>query len=306
MLAWDDWRVFLHIVREGTLSAAARTLKVDQSTVGRRLSALEQAAGSRLFERSSGGFTLSAAGQAVLASARRLEDETLAIEQKLRGHDRGEQGSVRLATSDSLAAWFLIRKLPGFRERYPGIALELVTGNRPVDLARREADISLRLSKPTQPHVIARRLGTAAWAAYACRTYVQRRGLPRVSQQFEGHDVITYDAELAGTVGARWMHEHTSRARVVLTTNSLICQSEAVVAGLGASALPCVFGDRAKDLRRVTPKTVGEHEIWLVVHPDVRQSPRVRAVLDYLTQVMRDEAAWLSGRRAAAAPRHRN
>jgi DNA-binding transcriptional LysR family regulator len=295
MFAWDDLRVFLHLAREGTLSAAARTLGVDQSTVGRRLNALEDAAGTRLFDRSHGGYVLSAAGEAVLASAEQVEAQTLAIEQKLRGHDGADEGTVRLATSDSLATWFLVRHLPRLRERHPGIALELVTGNRPVDLGRREADISLRLTKPTQEQLVARRLGVAAWSVYAANSYVKQRGLPSLSKQFQGHDVIAFDTELAGTIGAKWMREHTAKASVVLTTNSLTCQAEAVLAGLGISALPCVFGDREPSVRRVLADTVGQHEVWLVVHPDVRASARVRAVLDYLTQLIRAEAPLLSG-----------
>lgn len=295
MFAWDDLRVFLQIAREGSLSAAARSLHVNQSTVGRRLSALERAAGTRLFDRSKSGYALNAAGEAVLASAEKIEAQALAIEQRLRGHDGQEKGSVRLATSDSLACWFLLRHMAPLRERHPGIALELVTGNRPVDLGRREADISLRLTKPTQPDLVARRLGLAAWAIYASRSYIKRRGLPSLAKQFQGHDLIAYDAELSGTAGAKWMREHTANGRVVLTTNSLNCQGEAVLAGLGVSALPCAYGDARSELQRVIPGLIGGHEIWLVVHPDVRLSARVRSVLDYLTQLIQAEAPLLSG-----------
>lgn len=295
MLDWDDLRVFLSVAQEGTLSGAARKLRVDQSTVGRRLATLERAAGARLFERTPSGYSLTQAAESVLASVQEIEAQTIALERKLSGRDTRVEGRVRVATSDSFASWFLVRHLPALSRSHPGLVIELVTGNQPADLARREADVSLRLTKPTQPHLIARRLLSAAWALYASARYLSERGKPSQRAQCAGHDVIAFDPELAGTAGAKWLSAHAGRARVVLTTNSLTCQAEAVQAGLGVSPLPCVFGDREPSLRRVAPGLIGHHDLWLVVHPDLRESARVRAVLDFLTSLVRAEAALISG-----------
>lgn len=296
MLNWDDLRVFLQVARVRTLSAAAERLQVDQSTVGRRLTALEEAAGVRLFERSVRGYALSAAGESIVTGIEQIEAHAFSVEQKLRGQDGRSDGVVRVATSDSFASWFLIPRLAGLRAAHPGVVVELVTGNRPVDLGKREADISLRLTKPTQPQLVARKLGEAAWACYASGAYLAARGTPSLARRLQGHDVIGFEDELAGTIGAQWMKQHTGRARVVGSSNSLTCQAAAVVAGLGVCALPCVFGDREPSLQRVGSKVIGQHEIWLVVHPDVRVSARVRVVLDYLTRVVKQEAALLAGR----------
>jgi DNA-binding transcriptional LysR family regulator len=295
MLDWDDFRVFLSVARAGTLSAAARLLQVDQSTMSRRLAALEASAGARLFDRTPAGYLLTAAGEAVRSRVEDLESHALAIERQLLGQDMRPTGHVRLAASDSFAAWFLVPRLAALHELYPGIRVELVTGNQPVNLARREADISLRLTKPQEPNLVARRLGHAAWSVYASSSYLARHGKPSVRGRLRGHLVVGLDPELRGTVGARWLAQQGNLADVPLTCNSLLSQAAAVVAGLGLSPLPCLFGDREASLARVVPRTIGHHELWLVVHPDVRTSARVRAVMDYVTELVLSEAALLSG-----------
>jgi DNA-binding transcriptional LysR family regulator len=295
MLDWDDYKVFLSLARAGTLSAAARTLHVNQSTMSRRLQALEAAAGARLFERTASGYSLSAAGEAVRGHIEQLEVQAIGIERQLLGQDARPTGRVRLAASDSFAAWFLVPRLERFQRLYPGIELELFTGNQPVNLARREADISLRLRRPKEPNLIARRLAQAGWAVYAKSSYLEAYGKPSARGRMRGHKLIGLDTELRGTVGARWLAKQGSRGEVVLRCNSLISQAAAVVAGLGISALPCLFGDREPGLVRALPHVIGAHEVWLVVHPDVKGSARVRVVMDYLTELVTASAALLSG-----------
>jgi DNA-binding transcriptional LysR family regulator len=298
VLDWDDLKVFLAIARQRTLSGAARQLAVDQTTVGRRLQALETSVGARLFDRTSAGFALTGAGETIRASVEQIEATTWSVERSLQGRDASLEGRVRLGTSDSFAAWFLVERLSGLRQRHPGIAIELLTGNRALDLARLEADVSLRLVKPAEPHLIARRIGRAGWALYGAESYVAKHPR-RLARALEGHDVVAPDDELRGTVGARWLAANASRARVVLTCNGLLSQAAAVVAGLGLGPLPCLYGDRQPTLRRLSPRPIGFHDIWLVVHPDVRGSARVRAVMDHLTSVIEKEAALLAGTKRA-------
>lgn len=296
MLDWDDFRVVLALARERTLSATARRLNVDQSTIGRRLAAVEAAANARLFDRSPDGYVLSAAGAAALPHLQAIEASALALEQQLVGRDARLEGRVRLATSDSFAAWFLVPRLRELQERHPGIAIELVTGNEPADLARSEADLSLRLSRPAQPNLIARRLGQAAWGLYAAESYVHARGVPELRHELQGHDLIGFGDELRGTVGAKWLRDHGARGRVVLRSSSLLALGSAVVAGLGVAPLPCLFGDSQPSLRRVLPALIGHHDVWLVVHPNVKDSARVRAVMEVLAELTTRESALLSGR----------
>jgi len=310
VLDWSDFKVFLGVARAGTLSGAARLLQVNQSTVSRRLVALEAEAGARLFDRTPSGYVLSAAGEAVRSRVEELESQALAVERALRGQDASPTGQVRLAASDSFAAWFLVPRLPALYRRHPGISVELVTGNQPVNLARREADISLRLTKPKEPNLIARRLAQASWAVYGSSAYLARHGKPSPKGRLRGQLVIGFDPELRGTVGARWLSSQGDQGKAVLTCNSLVSQAAAVVAGLGLSPLPCVFGDAEPGLERALSRAIGHHELWLVVHPDVRTTARVRAVLDFLTELISAETPLLSGRlpraptlHAARAPR---
>jgi DNA-binding transcriptional LysR family regulator len=295
MLDWNDFRIVLAISREKTLSAAARSLKVDQSTVGRRLAAFESAAGTRLFDRTPDGYLLTAAGEAIREAMAAVETQALSVERKLAGGDARLEGVVRLATSDSFATWFVVPRLRLFRARFPGIMIELLTGNPPVSLARREAELSLRLSKPTEPNLVARRIGSAAWAAYASDAYLAEHGAPDPRTHFVGHEVVGYQEELARTVGAQWLRERADRAAVVLTSNSLVSHARAVLAGLGVGALPCIAGDVEPSLRRLSG-VIGHHGIWLVVHPNVRHSARVRAAMSFLSEIVKDEAELLSGR----------
>jgi DNA-binding transcriptional LysR family regulator len=292
MLDWQDLRFFLAIARSGTLSAAAKQLKVDQSTVSRRLQALEASTNARLFDRTADGYLPTAAGERMRADAEQMEESAFAIERKLLGSDTVAAGSVRVATSDSFAAWFVLPRMAAFIAKQPQVCVEFVNANQAVNLTRREADISLRLSKPTQPHLHARRIGHAAWAVYAAKSYLKRRAR---LQPLAGHEFIGFDEELQSTLGARWLQSNIGTGRVVLSTNTLLSQAAAVAVGLGVSPLPCIAGDVHPGLRRVLPDTIGSHEIWLVVHPDAKQSARVRAVLDALTEMVESETALLTG-----------
>lgn len=300
MANWDDYRMFLTVARERTLAAAARRLRVDQSTVGRRLSALENDLATRLFERTSRGYALTEAGRAVLPRAEEIERAALAAERRSLGEDARLDGRVHLATSDSFATWFLLPRLGPFIERHPAILLELVLGDAPVDLAGRQADLSLRFRKPTQPGLVARRLAQAAWAVYATPGYLQRHGTPK-EPLASGHEVLGFDEALAGTVGARWLKEHGGGARQVLTSTSLLSLASAAEAGLGLAILPCIFGDVSRHLRRVGRTTVGHHDLWLVVHADVRTSARVRAVMDFVIALVKQNEALLKGETARRA-----
>jgi len=298
MLDWSDLRVFLVLARERTLVGAGRQLGVDASTVGRRLQSLETAARTRLFEKTPDGYVLTPAARTVADRLAHIEESVLAVERRLLGQDEALAGRVRVATSDSFATWFLVPHLPSLRRARPGLIVELVTGNQPIDLARGDADVSLRMRKPTQPQLVSRRAGIAAWAVYASEGYLRARGTPPPRSQMAGHHLVGFDPELSGTVGAKWLATRARRGQVVLTTNSLTAQAEAVAAGLGLSALPCVCGDRDARLRRVAPGVIGHHELWLVVHPDVRENARVRAVLDFVTGLLREQKPLLSGESA--------
>jgi DNA-binding transcriptional LysR family regulator len=285
---WDDYRYFLAVARAGSLSGAARRMRVDQSTVGRRLAALEARVGARLFDHTPEGYVLTAAGESVRTDVERLEDGFLAVGRRLAGGDARIEGVVRVAIVETFANTFVVGHLGELRSRHPGLSIELLTGNAPVDLARREADLAVRLGKaPKQPNLVVRQLGVAGFALYGSRDYLARRGRPRLSGGLGGHEVVCYSGELATTPLARFMTEHAKRAEIVLRTNSVASAYEAVAAGLGLGILPCVLGGRG--LERIGSAILGTNPIWSVVHEDLLRNARVHAVLLFLTDRIQRE-----------------
>ncbi len=283
---WGDYRFFLALVRAGSLSGAARVLGVDQSTVGRRLAALEGAVGVRLFDRTPDGYVLTAAGESVRADVEALESGFLAVDRRLSGGDARVAGVVRIATTEVFASMYVIPELAALASRHPGLSIELIAGIRPVDLARREADIAVRLgAAPKQPNLVVREIGVARFALYCAASYLARRGQPRLRGGLRGHAIVAYGAEMADVPISRWLQEHAHAADVAFRANTIAAVHEAVTAGLGLGVLPCGVGDR--NLRRVGSAIAGASPVLTVVHEDLARTARVRAVHDFLSDVMR-------------------
>ena len=293
---WDDLRSFLAIARAGSLQGAARTLGVNHSTVFRRLNALEARLGVRLFDRFPRGYALSAAGEHMLASAERVEEEILALERRLLGGDVRLAGTLRVTTTDTLAHALLGPHLRAFQAAYPAIELELITGNAFFDLSRREADVALRPSRHPGDAMVGRKLADIAVALYGARDYLAERGRPQSEAELAGHALITGDASLAHLPATRWLARHVAPGTTVLRCNSWLTQCAAARAGLGLVALPCFLGDRAPELVRVLPPEPSlAGELWLLTHPDLRRTARVRALMETLARGLRRERALLEG-----------
>ena len=298
MSEWDDLRYFLAVFRARTLAGAAKQLKVEATTIGRRLTALERRLEARLFDRTPEGFVLTAAGERVLEHATEMEAHVSAIERKASGEDRKLAGSVRLATSENLSVGFLVSRLPPFLERHPALTVDVVTGTAAVDLLRGEADLALRAGprmRPEQQSLIARKVCEAGFGVYASRAYVERHGSPVTKDGFAGHVLVGYGGALAEIGPSVWMREHAGRATVALRCNSMLGAARAVAAGTGVSVLPCFLGDPDPAMERVVSKPILSHDVWLVVHPDLRTTARVSAVYDFLVELIRVERSMLRG-----------
>jgi len=296
---WNDLRSFLAIAREGSLQGAARALGVNHSTVFRRLNALEARLGVRLFDRSPRGYGLTAAGEQMVRSAERVEDEILGLERRLLGGDVRLAGSLRVTTTDTLVHGVLGPHLRAFQAAYPGIELELITGNAFFDLSKREADVALRPSRHPGDAMVGRRLAALAVALYAARDYLAARGRPASPDELADHALITGDVSLAHLPATRWLARHVPTAGSVLRCNSWLSQLAAARAGLGLAALPCFLGDRAPELVRVLPPDPAlAGELWLLTHPDLRRTARVRAFMETIARGIRRERALLEGEAA--------
>lgn len=294
-LDWNDLRYFLAIDRARTLAGAARSLGVEHTTVGRRLSAMESALGAKLFVRTPDGLSATAAGEAVRPHAERVEASILAIQQVASNADDRPEGLVRLTTSDTFAG-HLGRRLADLRAKHPKITVEILPGNAKLDLTRREADLAIRFGATPQPELLCRSVGKVGWSLYASKSYADTRGPIVPTGRLRGHDVIGFGETLARTPGALWFDEHASDAHVVLRTGSIPAALDAAVAGLGIAALPCFVGDPEPSLVRLVPELIGQPDLFLVVHPDLAKVARVRAVMDYFVERFTAEADLLAGR----------
>jgi DNA-binding transcriptional LysR family regulator len=285
---WNDLRYFLACARAGSLAGAGRLLKVDQSTVGRRLGALEEALGARLFERTPEGFTLTSTGARLLETAQAVEQSAIDLERRATGADARLEGVVRVATSETLAATFLVGQLAALHDAHPDIEVQLVTGTTSLNLLKREADIALRVGqKPTQQSLVVRRLGAIAWGVFATASYLERRPLEAGGGvRFDGHDLVVLDDELAQIPPARWLAERSAGARVALRTNSILSAAAAVRGGWGLGTLPAFCRGGAPELVLAYPELITPTDVWLIVHPDLQHTGRVRAVLDHLARAM--------------------
>jgi DNA-binding transcriptional LysR family regulator len=293
---WNDLRSFLAIARHGSLQGAARMLGVNHSTVFRRLNALEARLAVRLFDRSPRGYALTAAGEHMLASAERVEDEILGLKRRLLGGDVRLAGTLRVTTTDTLAHGLLGPHLRAFQTAYPEIELELITGNAFFDLSKREADVALRPSRHPGDAMVGRRLAAIAVAVYGARVYLDARGRPGAVGDLAGHALITGDSSLAHLPATRWLERHARPDVTVLRCNSWLSQCVAARAGLGLAALPCFLGDRAPELVRVLPPEPSlAGELWLLTHPDLRRTARVRAFMETIARGIRRERALLEG-----------
>ena len=297
MFDWDDARFFLAIARAGSLSGAARALKVQQSTVGRRLASLEEALGARLFERTPEGYLLTPAGESLRKRTERIEDETLSAERELQGREARIAGVVRLTTPEAFGNLFLAPLLYRLREEQPDILVEVVAENATLSLTRREADLAMRTGRPRQPLLVMRRLAPLNNGLYAARAYLARRGRP-AGATLAGHDYVGYDESYHGGKESNWYAKLAQGGRCTLRVNGSHGMAGAIEAGLGVGVLPCWMGDSMPALERVLPGEVHGEDVWLVMHRDLQRVARIRAVCEFFVRELRREAPRLAGQAA--------
>jgi DNA-binding transcriptional LysR family regulator len=290
VLDWDDLRSFLAITRHGTLSAAARSLGVRQTTMGRRLAALEQRAGARLLQKTPRGYELTAAGEAILGNVERIEAEALSVERRITGRDVRLEGTVRVTSVESLAAEILMPIFAGLRQVHPGIRVELVADSRNLSLSRREAEIAVRVARLDQHDLAVRRIGELGYGLYAAPSYLEAMGTPDFTALGEGHFVVLTEPDLMAMPEMEWLATALPRATTALRTNSRYSHRAAALAGMGLACLARYLGDVAGLTRLDAPLAMPVRELWLAVHSDTRHMPRIRAVTDALAAGVRARA----------------
>jgi DNA-binding transcriptional LysR family regulator len=295
VLDWDDLRFFLAIARHGSLTAAAKDLKVAQSTAGRRLSSLEANLGVRLLHRTPDGYTLTLAGQDVLRQAERVETEALGVERSVGGHDAKLEGGVRVTCTETIAAHVLAPCFAALQERHPGILVELMPNPNVLSLSMREADIAVRLVRSNQHDLVVRRIGLIAFGLYASRTYLERHGEPDFEAGCAGHRVMTLLDDVEIDPQGNWLSDLAARASLGLQTSSHEALLSAARCGGGLACLARFRADPEPPLRRLeTPSPAPLTEIWLAVHKDSRSIPRIRVALSAIADAVKALSATLA------------
>lgn len=292
---WNDLRYFLAVARAGSTLAAARMLGTSQSTVHRRLAELETRIGRKLVKRSATGYQLTELGQRLLPYAERAEDAIAAFERHSLAADTDLTGSVRVTCSSTMAD--RLAKSPlmdAFHARHPGLRVELVITDRYLDLSKGEADIAIRTGEALDDALIGRKIAEVPWAVYATRSYIERHGRPERPEDIEDHFVVAFDGEIANYAAARWLRSVAPRARIAARSDSWPAFIATVKSGVGLGPLPIHHGDREKQLVRLIDTAPGLlSEFWLLVHPDMRHTPRVRAFFDYVVAELKGFRALL-------------
>ena len=281
MADWEDLHHFVTLAREGTLSAAARTLGVDHATVARRVAALEQSTGLKLVDRRSRATTLTEDGKRIAAVAAPMEEAAFAVGRAAQAAKPGADGEVTISAPPNLASAVIAPQLSRLRLQHPRIHIKLIGEKRQASLGRREADVALRLMRPMEAGLFVRKVGSFGYSLYGAPGYLEKT--PPHALVFIG-----YDASMAESPQENWLGLIVGKREVVLRTNDLETQAAAARAGLGVAALPHYLGDGDPRLQRhvVTERPISR-DVWLAVHRDLRQVPAVRAVMEFLVSCLK-------------------
>lgn len=281
--SWDLYRTFLAVLREGSLSGAARALGLTQPTVGRHIEALEQAVGFQLFTRSQRGLAATEAALELRPYAEALSSTAASLLRAASGQGAAVKGTVRVSASEVMGIEVLPPILAVLRERHPALVIELALTNAVEDLLQREADIAVRMVEPSQEALVVKRLGTVSIGLHAHRRYLERRGMPKRLEDLAEHSVIGFDRE---TPDIRSMMKRIPKldvSRFALRTDSHLAQLAAIRAGFGIGICQVALARRDRNLVRVLPDAFElKLGTWLAMHENLRSTPRCRAVFDAL------------------------
>jgi DNA-binding transcriptional LysR family regulator len=284
MFDWNDLRYFLAIARGASTGAAAKALGVNQSTVQRRIRALEAALDRSLAERQAGGYRLTAHGQQLLAYAEQVEATVSALQRQSTTLDNRATGLVKLTTLVTVGQRIIKSGfLDAFHSGHPGITVELIMEQRALDLSKGEADIAIRGGVlDDDPELVGRKIAEVPWGIYASRSFVERHGQPSTPADIDGFSIIELVDEIESLPAARWMKKHAPKARVAARCSNVPSVHLAIKSGAGIAPLPSVYAAADDELVCVLgPLPELDYPMFLLAHRDLRKVPRVNAVFEF-------------------------
>lgn len=292
MLEWNDLAVILAVGRAGTLSGAARELGLNHSTIFRKVNAIEERVGVRFFDRLPSGYRPTEAGEATLACAERIESEVHALGREILGQDMRIRGHVRVTAMEALASLVLPGPLAELSRRHPGLTIEIVGTVLPLSLSRREAELAVRATRKPPDASFGRKICRFRFGAYASPSYLEGRANVPLAQR----DWCLLQGVADWLVPAVWKKRPEADEHTVLSCSSTLSVVEATAAGGGMALLPSYVGEA--DSRLVRVGDFFEHltlDLWLLTHPDLRQTARVRVLMDFLYEVLSERRALFEG-----------
>lgn len=292
---WDDFRLVRAIAAKRSLAGAATALLVNQSTVFRRLGALEERLGTRLFERHRTGYDPTPAGEEMVALAAEMAEQIVGFERRVGGRDLRPTGELRVTTNDTFLVDLLPPLLAGFRRTHPGITLDLVVSNSALNLSKRDADIAIRATEKPPETLVGRRIAEIRWAVYGPKS--MEGGRPFDLVEARSFDWVGFGASMAAGKPAKWLGEHVGDERIVCRLDTVLGIAELAAAGIGLALAPCFIADATPGLARLADVEpdfgLG---LWLLTHPDLKNTARVRAFLDFAGADLAKRKAALEGR----------
>ena len=294
-LAWDDLRLVKAIAEARSLPAAAAAVGINHSTAFRRLKQIEATLGVALFEKHRSGYTLTAAGEEIAALAARVDEDVAAVTRKLAGQDVAPSGELRVATNDSLLVDLLTPLFAAFSVRYPGVRLDILIGNQALNLAKRDADVAIRATDNPPENLVGRRAARIAWALYG-RAADFSDSVRAESGVLKERNWVSLGEQLGALNVVKWIAANIPAERVVYKVNTVLGLAEAVEAGAGIGYVPCFIGDARPSLARLgPPEPEFGSDLWLLTHPDLRHSARVRVFLDFLAGELAKRRSFIDG-----------
>ncbi len=285
---WDDLRYFLAVAREGQMLGAAGRLGVSQARLSRHIAALEEAVGARLFDRTTRGSILTPDGEALFATAERVEAEVLSGVADMQGRDE-ISGTVRIGAPDGFGSAFLAPRLGRFRIAYPDLRIQLVPVPRSFSLSEREADIAIMVGRPEKGRLRARKLIDYSLGLYAAHSYLARAGTPQIIEDLASHSLVGYVDDLIYTPELNYAREFTRDWHSDIEVSTAIGQFEAVRAGAGIGICHDFMTAGAAGLVRLFPELSVTRSYWVVWHENLRVARRVQAVAELLDRIVREE-----------------
>jgi DNA-binding transcriptional LysR family regulator len=305
MFDWNDLKAFLAVAHGGSTLGAAKALRINQTTVARRIESLEAALSLKLFERGQSGSRLTEAGRDLVAEAEKVERAAVAFENRAQAHQRGMAGAIKLTCIEILANSTITPAIGEFRKQYPEVQIDLVITDRALDIEAGEADLAIRNGRALPiSDLVARKIADYDFALYCSRDYAKRRGVPATAAELKDHDLIGGDAQLGQMPGILWMFEQAGGKPAAHTSNSLTNLVHAVRAGLGIAPLGCILADSDPTLVRCSePIPEGSASSWIVTRKELKDTPRIRAFIDFLVPYVQQEMKARAARNRALRER---